>query len=208
MKKQNIQLKQKVNQQAHELKKAENVNQKLKNQAKIFDKHANLRNKLEITETLGRQGPMLHGGSADSDFTLLISKSHSSIEEQLKNENSELRDCLKMLQKELFDIVTIKTEAFKRRYNTEFREEADEKYTNHDLEEINGDVMNMHFDNAGPNLISTFQANIQKLRNFLQRMDKQSDELFQIEEGSELEGENQFKNIRSINQMKTLLQNY
>jgi len=115
---------------------------------------------MDITQPLSSKGPILHGGSADSDFTLLISKSHGSIEETLKNENTELRDCLKMLQKELFEIVQIKRDTFKQRYRTEFNVEADSKHTEDDLEEVSDGMMNLHFDQSGPNLIPTFQSNI------------------------------------------------
>jgi hypothetical protein len=39
---------------------------------------------------------------AENDFNLLIAKSQEEMYKTLGNENSELRDCLKQLQSELF----------------------------------------------------------------------------------------------------------
>ena len=69
-------LKGKVNQCQHEVKKREKELAKLKGQAKLFDKHSVLANSMEITKPLARSGPVLHGGSADSEFTLLVSSTH------------------------------------------------------------------------------------------------------------------------------------
>lgn len=111
-----------------------------------------------------------------------------------------------MLQNELLEIVKIKSESFKRRYQAEFKTELDEKYLSHEIKPIDDDMMNLHFDSAGNRIIDTFHSNIQKLREFLSRVDKDHEEVF-FDDG-DLDQNNDFASIKSVNNLKGLLQNY
>jgi len=57
---------------------------------------------------------------AESDFQIMIAKSQEEHLRRLSDENSELKNCLKELQKELFDIVDLKTDIYMKRYRAEF----------------------------------------------------------------------------------------
>lgn len=46
--------------------------------------------------------------SGDSDFHLMISKDQEEMHKKLSEENAELRDCLRMLQHELMEIIALK----------------------------------------------------------------------------------------------------
>ncbi len=46
--------------------------------------------------------------SADHDFHLMIQKQSEENYTRMRDENQDLRECLKMLQREIFDIVNLK----------------------------------------------------------------------------------------------------
>ena len=55
----------------------------------------------------------------------------------MKQENVQLRECLEILQRELFEIVDIKVGLFKRRFKFEFQEDMDdEDILRHTMEPI------------------------------------------------------------------------
>ncbi len=56
----------------------------------------------------------------ESDFNLMIAKNQEEIQRRLCEENTELKDCLKQLQKELFDIVDLKSDIYLKRFRAEF----------------------------------------------------------------------------------------
>ena len=57
--------------------------------------------------------------SGESDMHLMISKSQEEAYRRITSENHELKDCLKMLQRELFDIVKLKSDIYMRRFKAE-----------------------------------------------------------------------------------------
>ena len=50
----------------------------------------------------------------------MIAKNQEEIQRRLSDENSELKECLKQLQRELFDIVDLKSEIYMKRFKAEF----------------------------------------------------------------------------------------
>jgi hypothetical protein len=58
--------------------------------------------------------------SGEGDFHLMVSKDQEDIYMKMRSENSELKDALKMLQKELLEIVALKHDVFVRRFKAEF----------------------------------------------------------------------------------------
>jgi hypothetical protein len=49
------------------------------------------------------------------DFSLMITQNCQEIQKRLADENAQLRDCLKHLQRELFEIVDLKTDIYRKR---------------------------------------------------------------------------------------------
>ena len=46
--------------------------------------------------------------SGDHDFHLMISKEQEQVYNRMRDENGEMRECLRHLQKEIFEIVNLK----------------------------------------------------------------------------------------------------
>lgn len=112
-----------------------------------------------------------------------------------------------MLQQELLDIVKVKSEHFAKRFKTEFKQDLDETLTRHNIKPINEDLMNMPMETTGGQLISQFQENIRKLRDFLTRVDHDMTDVFQEDaQDDDIDGQSQFSG--SISQLRHLLKNY
>ena len=58
--------------------------------------------------------------SGDHDFHLMISKEQEQVYSRMRDENQDLRDCLRHLQKEIMDIVNLKQDMFTRRFKAEY----------------------------------------------------------------------------------------
>ncbi len=74
-------------------------------------------------------GPVLHAKSGNNDFLNLVASSLEEAWKALENENSDLRQCLKMLQDEMLEIVKIKSEYFDKWYRVEFGKEPEAAFT-------------------------------------------------------------------------------
>lgn len=57
--------------------------------------------------------------SGEGDLNLMVSKSKEEIEARITQENHDLKDCLKMLQREMFDIVKLKSDIYMKRFKAE-----------------------------------------------------------------------------------------
>ena len=57
--------------------------------------------------------------SAESDMHLMISKSQEEAYKRISQENNDLKDCLKNLQREMFDIVKLKSDIYMKRFKAE-----------------------------------------------------------------------------------------
>lgn len=57
--------------------------------------------------------------SPESDMSLMISKSMEEVNRKLQQENADLKDGYKLLQRELFDIVKLKSDLYLKRFKAE-----------------------------------------------------------------------------------------
>jgi flavodoxin len=212
IRKENLKLKHKVTQSNHDLKKSEQLNIKLKEKInkKIFDKDMNIRNTIEMTNPIYMNGPLVYvNKSGENEFTYLVTKANQELQNSLKTENSDLKECIKMLQEELLEIVKVKVSHVNKRYSTEFQQDMDQTLARHDIEPINMDLVDMPFDLTGRVIITKFQENIRKLRDFLTRVDKDVNTVFNDAADQEnFDPNNEFSNIRSISHLRHLLKNY
>lgn len=77
-------------------------------------------------------------------------------------ENTELKECLKALQKEMFDIVDLKTAIYRNRFEAEFATEGNAiggtpfDAVRHDLERIREELFALPFEQAGRDLVMKF----------------------------------------------------
>lgn len=204
--KNNLKLKHKVTQLNHDLKKMEQQNTKLKEKInkKIFDKDMNIRNTIEMTKPIYMNGPLVYmNKSGENEFTYLVTKANHELQNSLKTENSDLKECIKMLQEELLEIVKVKVSHVNKRYNTEFRGDMDQTFTRNDIEPINMDLVNMPFDQTGRLIITKFQENIRKLGDFLTRVDKDVNAAFRdVTDDENFDPNNEFSNIKSISHLR------
>ena len=71
-----------------------------------------------IQSTVGAMPSDLRYSSMD--FHLMVSRNQDEIVKRVCDENQELKECLKNLQKEMFEIVDLKTAIYKNRFEAEF----------------------------------------------------------------------------------------
>ena len=117
-----------------------------------------------------------------------------------------------MLQDELLEIVKVKTDHYNQRFNTEYKRNLADTFDEHGIQPINKDLMNLPFEDSGKRIITQFQENIRKLRDFLTRVDKDMAATFNnegnMEEDAEYDPQGEFANVRSVSQLKHLFKNY
>ena len=143
----------------------------------------------------------------------MISKSREEVCERVTQENHDLKDCLKMLQREMFDIVKLKSDIYLKRFKAENFNAGDssalnsEEVLKHEIERIRESLFSLPFGETGREIIRKFQLNF--LRQFMESVDKGMAELqvFNQKAGAEpvLEEE---KGMTSVLQLKELLRNY
>ena len=84
------------------------------------------------------------------DFSLMITQNCQEIQKRLADENGQLRDCLKHLQRELFEIVDLKTDIYRKRLQAEFPQSSAEIETEvqirHDIERIREELFNLPYE--------------------------------------------------------------
>ena len=115
-----------------------------------------------MTNPMSSTGPVLHAKSGDNDFLNLVAQSLEDAWKALESENADLRQCLKMLQDEMLEIVKIKSEYFDKRYRIEFGKAPEKAFTrDHGVEAMSDGQLNLPFDRSGKMLIEWFQNNIQ-----------------------------------------------
>lgn len=143
---------------------------------KLFEKSNKLAGSIDQKENI----PLPNGEikfsrlGGDSDFNLMIAKNQEEIQRRLSDENQELKECLKQLQRELFDIVDMKTEIYLKRFRAE-QNGADydnEEVVRHEIERIREELFNLPFQESGRELVNKFQVNFSKLKEFMERLDK------------------------------------
>jgi len=90
------------------------------------------------------------------------------------DENGELKECLRALQKEMFDIVDLKATIYRNRFEAELSSQEGTPFdaVRHDLEKIREELFSLPFDQAGRELVAKFQRNFSKLRDFMERVDR------------------------------------
>lgn len=106
----------------------------------------------------------------------MIQKGQEEMYKRMSDENLRLRECLKQLQRELFDIVDLKTDIFRKRHRAEYNNEVEfesEEVMRHEIEKIKEEVFNLPFDEAGAEITQRFQQNFAKLKEFMSKIDQE-----------------------------------
>ena len=102
--------------------------------------------------------------SGDSDFHLMISNDQEQRFKSMSEENSDLRECLKMLQREIMEIVQVKKDVFAKRFKAEYGASKEvpqetEDAIAHQIETIREELFNVSFEENGRELIQKFKMN-------------------------------------------------
>lgn len=106
----------------------------------------------------------------------MVSQDQEKLFQQMSTENSQLKDALKMLQRELLDIVQLKHDIYAQRFRAEFgqhRQPESEGEIAHQIQLIRDELFNSAFDESGKELIHKFKLNFQRLREFMHSVDKE-----------------------------------
>lgn len=85
------------------------------------------------------------------------------------------------MQRELFDIVDLKTEIYMKRYKAECSNLEgnstgyydNEEIIRNEIERIREDIFNLPFEESGKEIIAKFQTNLSKLKEFMEKIDKE-----------------------------------
>mmetsp|Transcript_3928 Transcript_3928/g.5939 ORF Transcript_3928/g.5939 Transcript_3928/m.5939 type:complete len:111 (-) Transcript_3928:23-355(-) len=91
--------------------------------------------------------------SGEADLNNMIAKSREELQARITQENQELKSCLKMLQKEMFEIVKLKSDIYMKRFKAENFNPSDqaafssEEVLKHELDEIRENLFNLPFIN-------------------------------------------------------------
>ena len=116
--------------------------------------------------------------SGDHDFHLMISREQEQVYTRMRDENQDLRECLRLLQKEIMDIVNFKQEMFTKRFKAEYGSARDstaetQEQLMHRIEMIRDELFNVSFEENGRELVQKFRLNFQRLKEFMQTIDKE-----------------------------------
>jgi X breakpoint 2-interacting protein len=183
----------------HDLKKKETNFAKLQEQLRkaLGEKDLPVKNTIEVSGPLQQYGPRLYGKSGDSEFSYMISRGYEEAQNRLLVENQELRNAFQLLQKELVEIMKQRREALHKKLAAELGE--DPKLAEFDLNLVKPEIFNLPFQNISEEVIQTFQENMRRFREFL---DKTSESEDFGETDSEL------SKIKSISELKQLLSKF
>lgn len=146
--------------------------------------------------------------SGDQDFHLMISKDQEQNYNRVCEENNSLRDCLRLLQREMLEVVCLKNDVFTQRFKAEHGRDIDntDKMTAK-IESIREELFNMSFEETGKDLIQKFRQNFQRLRDFMGSVDKEIAQMAVFNQRDEpADGED--KNSSSVQQLRLILKNY
>jgi len=104
----------------------------------------------------------------------MISKDQEETYRKVCEENNDLRDCLRMLQREMFDVVCLKNDVFTQRFKAEHGKElANEEKMNANIESIREELFNLGFEESGKDTIAKFKLNFKRLREFMITVDRE-----------------------------------
>lgn len=90
----------------------------------------------------------------------MISKDQEDVYRRVTEENNDLRDCLKLLQREMMEVVCLKNDVFTQRFKAEHGKDLEnDKKLNARIEQIKDELFNLGFEESGKDLIQKFKTN-------------------------------------------------
>ena len=117
--------------------------------------------KAKLVEKSGKENK-----APNHDGLLMISKSQEEAYKRVSVENQDLKECLKSLQREMFDIVKLKSDIYIKRFKAENYRADDglmntnsEEILKHEIEKIRDSIFNLPFEETGREIIHKFKMN-------------------------------------------------
>jgi hypothetical protein len=95
---------------------------------------------------------------------MLIAKDQEEVYRRMSEENSELKDCLRVLQREMMDVVCLKQDMFTQRVKAEYgagkevQMETEESLRNK-IQLVRDELFNQGFEESGQDIIAKFKLN-------------------------------------------------
>ena len=97
--------------------------------------------------------------TGDTDFNMMIAKSSEEMYKKISEENNQLKECFRQLQRELFDIVDIKADIYMKRFRAEYGEQKEldnEETIKSEIQKIRDEVFNVPFEDSCKEIVSKF----------------------------------------------------
>ena len=120
-----------------------------------------------------------------------------------------------MLQRELFDIVKLKSDIYQKRFKAENFNPNDaqavtsEAILKNELQKIKESMFNLTFDEQGKEIVHQFQLNFHKLKEFMKNVDKGMSDLKIFSQNNNIDPSIEDEKCpTSVLQLKELLRNY
>jgi len=119
----------------------------------------------------------MYGKDADAEFLQLISRTNQERIRGLEQENHEVRECLRMLQREMIEIVAIKQDSFWKRYEISTSKQLDpnDPVLKPVIKPLSEETFNISFQKDAKIVVTQFEQNILRLREFLTKIDKDNE---------------------------------
>jgi hypothetical protein len=129
----------------------------------------------------------------------MMLKSQEGIMSKLTKENENLKTGFRELQKEMFEIIDLKSDIYSKRFKAEYgRELESEDQIRTEIEKIKDDLFSCQFDkDTSAFIVNKFKGNLKKLKEFIQRVDKDISTLLNFNQQEEKENHQPFEDITS-----------
>lgn len=132
-----------------------------------------LKNSLELSQNIIKNGVNFYDGNANSEFTQLIGQNNQNIQVKLKAENRLMKESLIDLQKSLTEIMKIRKEMllirFGKKDNSSMNEEQD-SLQNDELIDLRKDLMNLSIDETKMETLNVVKENVARFKLFMDKV--------------------------------------
>ena len=164
--------------------------------------------------------------SHHTDFQEMITQDQDARFNQMSEENAALRECLKMLEREVMDIIQMRKDVFSKRSRAEYGASNEvppemDIAKEHQIETICEGFFNVSFEEKSSELIAKFKMDLQRLKECMQDVDKEIAQRVMINPNEDVgrvagefiaaevpDPEDKFARITSVQELRHLLKNY
>lgn len=176
----------KEHQFVNELRKKELLLQSIQDRMRhVTDKENShsIRNTLEMSQQLIKNGPNFYDGNANSEFTQLIGQNNQNIQAKLKAENRLMRESLYEIQNSMSEIMKTRTELLRVRFGDEGNgktgeseearmdtETANNQVQDNTLVELRKELLSLHLEEGKTETINVVRENVCRFKKFMDKV--------------------------------------